>query len=198
MNADADGQGRAVEREQAGFGLDANTDGGSDNKRLVDSADAGDTGQSLHNHAETDGNAVEGELSPGAERIGRERALAPGFVCNVVIRLLGGGAREIGGRGLGVVGHVHMEDPVAPLRSYRCAFGPAWVFYFPRRATVALKPRSAHGNTTAKAIVRVHTNTEIAARIDAARGFISRCAAASAIALSPVSSRREGDEVETK
>ena len=118
MDGDADGKRRTVEGQKAGFGFYAYADGGSDDERLVDAAYAGDAGQGLHDHAETDGNAVEGELGPGAEWIGREGALTPGLVRNVVIGLLGGGAREVGRGGFGVGGDVEMKERVG-LRARR-------------------------------------------------------------------------------
>jgi hypothetical protein len=58
-----------------------------------------------------DGDALVVELSPGGERVGSERTAAPGGR-NVVIRLLDGGAGEVGLGGGGVFGDGGFDDGV--------------------------------------------------------------------------------------
>ena len=112
VDRNADGQRRTIQRKKTGFRLHTHANGGRNDERLVNAARADNVGQGLHYHAKANGNAVEIELRPCAEWIRREGALAPGFIRNVVIRLLGGGPREIRGRGLGVVGHVQVKERV--------------------------------------------------------------------------------------
>jgi hypothetical protein len=104
VDRDADRQGAAVERQNAGLGIHADADGGRDDQRLVDAAGTGDALHGLHHLADADGQAVEGELRPGGERPRREGALAVFGVGEVVVGLLDVGAGEVGLGGLGVVG----------------------------------------------------------------------------------------------
>ena len=98
MNRDADRKRRSIERQNARLRLDAHADRRRDHQRLVHAAHTGDVRQRLHHLPEPDGNAVERELRPRGQRIGRKGALAPRLVGDVVVWLLRGGPREVAAR----------------------------------------------------------------------------------------------------
>ena len=100
------------------WGSTLHTDGGRDDEGLVESAGPGDALEGLHNFAEADGQAVEGELGPGIERLGRKGALAPLWIGDVVVGLLDVGAGEKGRGGRGVVGGVDGEDGIGDGRGW--------------------------------------------------------------------------------
>ena len=96
VDCDTDRKRAAVEGQDAGLRLDADTDGWRDDERLVDAAGAGDTLQGLHDFADANGEAVEGELGPCVERLRSEGAIAPRRIGDVVVGLLDVGAGEEG------------------------------------------------------------------------------------------------------
>src|SRR5215472_11919402 len=138
MDSHLDRKCAAVEGKDASFRRDGDTDGGSDDERLIKSAGTAHALQRLHGFANPDRHAVECEFCPGAQWPRGERAVAPRRVGNVVIGLLDGGTREVWLGGLRVGRHHELEDRVRgyclTAFRYRIALLP-WIT---RRA---LKPR---------------------------------------------------------
>ena len=77
VDSDTNWERTSVEGEDAGLRVDTDADGGGDDKGFVETAGSGDALKGLHNFADADREAVEGELRPCVKRIGREGALAP-------------------------------------------------------------------------------------------------------------------------
>ena len=112
VHRDADGQSAAIEGQDAGLRVDADADGGCDDEGFVEAAGAGDALEGLHDFADADGQAIEGELGPGVERVGSEGALAPLRIGDVVVGLFDVGAGEERRGGSGIVGDVDGEDRI--------------------------------------------------------------------------------------
>jgi len=189
MDGDADGEGGAIGREDAGTGFEAEADGGLDNEGLIDAAGADDALEGLDDLADADGQAVKGELGPGGKGIGREGAQAQVGAGDVVVGLSDGGAGEIGLGGLGVFCSGYLEEAVGA--------GGGGVFGWPGVAGAALKPDAGEGGGGIGS-GRVDADAELLAGLDTARGFVGRAAAEGACALQAVGFGGEGGEVEAE
>src|ERR1700722_4949400 len=112
VERDGEREGFCVERDDARACADAGGNLRQDDERLIDGPRAVHPVHGLDYLAYADGHAVVVELGPSFDGIGREGAVQPALVVNVVVRLLDRWAAEVGARGRGFARDFELEEYV--------------------------------------------------------------------------------------
>ncbi len=113
VDGDGEGDRRGAEGNHACLGSQIDGELRHDGEGLIDASDPVNAVDRLHHLTYADGNAHVMKLRPAGERIGREGQREPALIGDVVVRLLGVGAREIGAGEGGVAWDINAEDGVA-------------------------------------------------------------------------------------